>query len=74
MVAADASGRLLTKRYCIVTVNTTAHTLSAETSSGALFALLPWNVDPEIAEKMRTGSVAYELLRPLDLYAFWLGK
>jgi ABC-2 type transport system permease protein len=40
----------------------------------ALFALLPWNVDPEIAEKMRTGSVAYELLRPLDLYAFWFAR
>lgn len=40
----------------------------------ALFALLPWNVDPEIWEKMRTGSVAYELLRPLDLYAFWFAS
>ncbi len=40
----------------------------------ALFALLPWNVDPEIWEKMRTGSVAYELLRPVDLYAFWFAR
>lgn len=37
----------------------------------ALLGLLPWNVDQEIAEKVRTGDVAYELLRPLDLYAFW---
>jgi ABC-2 type transport system permease protein len=37
----------------------------------ALLGLLPWNVDQEIAEKIQTGDVAYELLRPLDLYAFW---
>lgn len=36
-----------------------------------LLALLPWNVDREIAAQIRTGNVAYELLRPLDLYAFW---
>lgn len=40
----------------------------------ALFALMPFNVDPEIWEKMRTGSVAYEMLRPLDLYAFWFAR
>lgn len=40
----------------------------------ALLALLPWNVDPEIAEHVRSGSVAYELLRPLDLYAFWFAR
>lgn len=37
----------------------------------ALLGLLPWNVDPELADKMLTGGVAYELLRPLDLYTFW---
>lgn len=40
----------------------------------ALLALLPWNVDPEIAGHVRTGAVAYELLRPLDLYAFWFAR
>jgi ABC-2 type transport system permease protein len=40
----------------------------------ALLGLLPWNVDPELAEKMSTGSVAYELLRPVDLYAFWYAR
>jgi ABC-2 type transport system permease protein len=40
----------------------------------ALLALLPWNVDAEIAEQIRTGGVAYELLRPLDLYAFWFAR
>jgi ABC-2 type transport system permease protein len=40
----------------------------------ALLGLLPWNVDPELQEKMLTGSVAYELLRPLDLYTFWFAR
>jgi ABC-2 type transport system permease protein len=40
----------------------------------ALLGLLPWNVDPELAEKMLSGGVAYELLRPLDLYAFWFAR
>lgn len=40
----------------------------------ALLALLPWNVDGEIAEDVRSGGVAYELLRPLDLYGFWFAR
>ncbi|MEA5544553.1 ABC-2 family transporter protein, partial [Limnoraphis robusta CCNP1324] len=40
----------------------------------ALLALLPWNVDPEIAGHVRTGAVAYELLRPLNLYGFWFAR
>lgn len=40
----------------------------------ALLALLPWNVDAEIAAQIRTGGVAYELLRPLDLYSYWFAK
>lgn len=36
-----------------------------------LLALLPWNVDPDIRELIRSGSVSYELLRPLDLYSVW---
>jgi ABC-2 type transport system permease protein len=40
----------------------------------ALLALLPWNVDAEIAEQIRSGGVAYELLRPLDLYGFWFAR
>ena len=40
----------------------------------ALLGLLPWNVDAELQEKMMTGAVAYELLRPLDLYAFWYAR
>lgn len=40
----------------------------------ALLGLLPWNLDPEIAQQVRSGAVAYELLRPLDLYGFWYAR
>ncbi len=37
----------------------------------ALLAFLPWNHDLTLEKQIRDGDVAYELLRPLDLYAFW---
>ncbi len=37
----------------------------------ALLAMLPWNVDRELAEKIRKGDVAFDLLRPMDLYGHW---
>ena len=37
----------------------------------AFLAFLPWNADPDVAEMVRTGSVAYERLRPVDTYAWW---
>lgn len=37
----------------------------------AMLLLLPWNVDTEIRAMMRSGTVAYELLRPVDLYSSW---
>jgi ABC-2 type transport system permease protein len=40
----------------------------------ALLGVLPWNVDTELQEKMMSGAVAYELLRPVDLYAFWYAR
>jgi ABC-2 type transport system permease protein len=40
----------------------------------AFLALLPWNVDAESREMMRTGLVSYELLRPVDLYGFWYAR
>lgn len=36
-----------------------------------LLALLPWFGDPEVAQAVRTGSVAYDRLRPVDAYALW---
>lgn len=40
----------------------------------AFLGLLPWNVDPEIATMMRSGNVAYERLRPVDTFAYWLAR
>jgi len=40
----------------------------------ALLAMLPWNVDRDVAAMVRTGGVAYELLRPLDLYNHWFAR
>jgi len=37
----------------------------------ALLAMLPWNADPEIRAMIRSGAVAYELCRPIDLYSLW---
>src|SRR5262245_197027 len=33
----------------------------------ALLQLLPWNIDKEIEFQVKSGNVAYELIRPLDL-------
>ncbi len=37
----------------------------------AMFAMLPWWIDSEIRTMVRSGTVVYELVRPLDLYTFW---
>ena len=37
----------------------------------ALLALQPWVGDPEIAQAVRSGAVAYDRLRPVDVYALW---
>ena len=39
-----------------------------------LFVLLPLRPDPEALELVREGGLAYELTRPVDLYAFWLSR
>ncbi|RZI63692.1 MAG: ABC transporter permease, partial [Variovorax sp.] len=36
-----------------------------------LLALLPWMGDPEVAQAVRTGSVVYDRLRPVDHYTLW---
>ncbi len=40
----------------------------------AMLALIPWNVESETRDVIRTGSVAYELLRPVDLYGLWYAR
>jgi ABC-2 type transport system permease protein len=40
----------------------------------AFLAMLPWNVDSEIRDMVRSGSIAYELTRPTDLYSLWYAR
>ena len=40
----------------------------------ALLGLLPWNADSEIRAMVRSGTVVYELVRPVDLYALWFTR
>lgn len=40
----------------------------------AMFALAMWNVDQDVRGMIRTGTVAYELLRPVDLYGLWFSR
>lgn len=39
-----------------------------------LMAIVPWSGDREIQELIRSGSIGYDLLRPADLYNFWLTR
>lgn len=36
-----------------------------------LIGILPWNVDKDVSNSVITGQVAYELTRPIDIYAMW---
>lgn len=40
----------------------------------ALLAMLPWNADSEVRAMVRSGAVAYELCRPIDLYNLWYAR
>jgi len=40
----------------------------------ALLAMLPWNADAELRAMIRSGAVAYELCRPIDLYSLWFAR
>jgi ABC-2 type transport system permease protein len=40
----------------------------------ALLAMLPWNADGEVRAMVRSGAVAYELCRPVDLYGLWYAR
>lgn len=39
-----------------------------------LWATLPWNADSEVRAMVRSGAVAYELCRPVDLYSLWFAR
>jgi ABC-2 type transport system permease protein len=40
----------------------------------ALLAMLPWNADAEVRAMVRSGAVAYDLCRPIDLYSLWYAR
>ena len=40
----------------------------------ALYAMLPTYSDGEIRDMIRTGAIAYELCRPVDLYSTWYAR
>lgn len=42
--------------------------------SQALLAMLPWLGDPDIGTAVRTGTVSYDRLRPLDFYSMWYSR
>lgn len=39
-----------------------------------IMAVVPWSGDRDIQELIRSGSVGYDLLRPIDLYNFWFTR
>jgi ABC-2 type transport system permease protein len=40
----------------------------------AFLGMLPWNVEGEQRALVRSGAVAYELLRPVRLYSLWFAR
>ncbi|NLK43532.1 MAG: ABC transporter permease [Tissierellia bacterium] len=42
--------------------------------SQGMLGMLPWNGDREIQSLIRTGDVTYELIRPMNLYNYWLAR
>jgi len=40
----------------------------------AFLGLQPWGVDRDVRDQIRSGAVAYELLRPLDLFFLWYSR
>ncbi len=40
----------------------------------ATLLLVPWRSDEDVAEQIRSGTVVYELTRPLDLYGLWFAR
>ncbi|MDM0026577.1 ABC transporter permease [Variovorax saccharolyticus] len=50
---------------------TLAHAITYTWLAQGLLALLPWASDPEVAQAVRSGSVAYDRLRPVDAYGLW---
>ena len=48
-----------------------AQTITYTWLGQAMLGLQPWTLDREIADSIRSGQVAYDLSRPLDMYTHW---
>lgn len=53
---------------------TYAQTVSYTWLGQAMLGMLPWNIDVETGDSVRSGAVAYDLARPLDLYTHWFAR
>lgn len=54
---------------------TLAQTVTHTWLGQAMLGMLPWGIgDREMMESVRTGGVAYDLTRPLDLYTYWYAR
>ncbi|HEY2255180.1 MAG TPA: ABC transporter permease, partial [Variovorax sp.] len=53
---------------------TLAHAITYTWLAQGLLTLLPWAGDPEVAQAARSGSIAYDRLRPVDAYALWYAR
>ncbi|MDO4357156.1 MAG: ABC-2 family transporter protein [Clostridia bacterium] len=53
---------------------TVAQTVSYVWVGQAILGLLPWNLEPELDRSVRSGLIAYELSRPLDIYNMWFAR
>ncbi len=42
--------------------------------SQAFLALLPWNLDREVEHFVRSGSIVYELVKPINLFWYWYSR
>jgi len=40
----------------------------------AMLMMLPWNVDADVRQMVKTGGLVYELLRPVDVYGVWYAR
>lgn len=51
-----------------------AQTITYTWIGQATLSLQPWNIDRDVGESVRTGAVAYDLTRPMDLYGYWYAR
>ena len=40
----------------------------------AFLGIIDWGADPDVRQQVRTGTVAYEMLRPVDIPFYWFAR